>query len=95
MDINKALRSAIETGSVHVGARESCKAADAGTAKLVIISSNCPKEAANQVKESKSPVHSFSGNNAVLGAACGKPFPVSVVAILDGGKSDVLSLKAD
>ena len=95
MDINKALRSAIETGKVHVGARESCKAADAGTAKLVIISSNCPEEAATQVKESKSPVHSFSGNNAVLGAACGKPFPVSVVAILDGGKSDVLSLKAD
>ena len=95
MDISKALRSAIETGKVHVGARESCKAADAGTAKLVIISSNCPEEAATQVKESKSPVHSFSGNNAVLGAACGKPFPVSVVAILDGGKSDVLSLKAD
>ena len=95
MDINKALRSAIETGTVHVGARESCKAANAGTAKLVIISSNCPEEAANQVKESKSPVHSFSGNNAVLGAACGKPFPVSAVAILDGGKSNVLSLKAD
>ncbi len=54
MDINKALRTAIETGTVHVGARESCKAADAGTAKLVIISSNCPEEAANQVKESKS-----------------------------------------
>ena len=95
MDINKALRSAIETGKVHVGARESCKAADAGTAKLVIISSNCPEETTNQVKESKIPVHSFSGNNAVLGAACGKPFPVSVVAILDGGKSDVLGLKAD
>ena len=95
MDINKALRSAIETGTVHVGARESCKAADAGTAKLVIISSNCPEEAANQVKESKIPVHSFSGNNAVLGAACGKPFPISTVAILDAGKSDVLSLKAD
>ncbi|HJM17644.1 MAG TPA: 50S ribosomal protein L30e [Candidatus Poseidoniia archaeon] len=95
MDINKALRSAIETGTVHVGARESCKAANAGTAKLIIISSNCPEEAASQVKESESPVHSFSGNNAVLGAACGKPFPVSVVAILDSGKSDVLSLKAD
>ena len=95
MDINKALRSAIETGTVHVGARESCKAADAGTAKLVIISSNCPEESANHLKDSKAPVHSFSGNNATLGAACGKPFPVSAVAILDGGKSNVLSLKAD
>ena len=32
MDINKALRSAIDTGKVHVGSSESCKAADAGTA---------------------------------------------------------------
>ena len=95
MDINKALRSAIDTGSVRVGTRESCKAAGSGTAKLIIISSNCPEVAAKQVKDSKTPVHSFDGNNATLGAACGKPFPVSAVAILDGGKSDVLTLKAD
>ena len=29
MDINKALRSAIDTGKVQVGTRESCKAAGA------------------------------------------------------------------
>ena len=95
MDINKALRSAIDTGKVHVGTRESCRAANAGSAKLIIVSTNCPKESAEQLKESKSPVHSFSGNNATLGAACGKPFPVSAIAILDSGKSDILSLKAD
>ena len=95
MDINKALRSAIDTGKVHVGVKQSCKAADSEAAKLIIVASNCPKESAEKLKESKSPVHSFSGNNAALGAACGKPFPVSTVAILDGGKSDILSLKAD
>ena len=95
MDINKALRTAIETGTVHVGTKESFKAANAGTAKLITISSNCPEETADKVKESKTPVHSFSGNNSVLGAACGKPFPVAAVAIVDGGKSDVLTLKAD
>ena len=95
MDINKALRSAIDTGSVRIGARESCKAASSGTAKMIIVSSNCPEDTAKQVKDSETPVHSFDGNNAVLGAACGKPFPVSAVAILDGGKSDVLTLKAD
>ena len=95
MDINKALRSAIDTGKVHVGVKQSCKAADSESAKLIIVASNCPKESAEQLKESKSPVHSFSGNNATLGAACGKPFPVAAVAIVDGGKSDVLTLKAD
>ena len=95
MDTNKALRSAIDTGQVHIGVKQSCKAADSKAAKLIIVASNCPKEYAEKLKESKSPVHSFSGNNATLGAACGKPFPVSAVAILDGGKSDILSLKAD
>ena len=95
MDINKALRSAIDTGKVHVGVKQSCKAADSELAKLIIVASNCPKESAEQLKESKTPVHSFSGNNATLGAACGKPFPVSAIAILDSGKSDILSLKAD
>ena len=95
MDINKALRSAIDTGTVHVGTRESCKAASSGTAKLIIVSTNCPEDATKQVKDSKTPVHSFDGNNSALGAACGKPFPVSALAILDGGKSDVLTLKAD
>ena len=95
MDLNKALRLAIDTGKVHLGSKQSSKAADSGNAKLIILASNCPETTVNFVKGGKIPVHSFSGNNSTLGAACGKPFPVSVVAILDGGKSDVLSLKAD
>jgi large subunit ribosomal protein L30e len=95
MDLNKALRLAIDTGKVHLGSKQSSKAADSGNAKLIILASNCPEETVNFVKGGKAPVHSFSGNNSVLGAACGKPFPISVVAILDEGKSNVLSLKAD
>ena len=95
MDLNKALRLAIDTGKVLLGSKQSSKAADSGNAKLIILASNCPEETVNFVKGGKSPVHRFSGNNSVLGAACGKPFPISVVAILDGGKSNVLSLKAD
>ena len=95
MDLNKALRLAIDTGKVHLGSKQSSKAADSGNAKLIILASNCPEETVNFVKSGKTPVHSFSENNSALGAACGKPFPISAVAILDGGKSDVLTLKAD
>ena len=95
MDINKALRLAIDTGNVHMGSKQSSRAVESGNAKLIILASNCPEETMSVVKGGKTPVHSFSGNNSVLGAACGKPFPISVVAILDGGKSDVLTLKAD
>ena len=95
MDLNKALRLAIDTGDVHLGSKQASRAVDSESAKLIILASNCPKGTVNFVKGGKIPVHSFSGNNSVLGAACGKPFPISVVAILDGGKSDVLTLKAD
>ena len=95
MDLNKALRLAIDTGKVHLGSKQSSRAVDSESAKLIILSSNCPETTVNFVKGGKTPVHRFSGNNSVLGAACGKPFPISVVTILDEGKSDVLTLKAD
>ena len=95
MDLNKSLRLAIDTGKVSVGANQSSKAITSGSAKLVIISSNCPDETVSAAKKGETPVYSFNGNNSVLGAACGKPFPVSMIAILDGGKSDILSLKAN
>ena len=95
MDLNKSLRLAIDTGKVSVGAKQSNKAINSGSAKLVILSSNCPEETVAVAKNGDTPVYSFSENNAVLGAACGKPFPVSLIAILDGGKSDILNLKAN
>jgi large subunit ribosomal protein L30e len=95
MDINKSLRLAIDSGEVHVGSKQACKAAESGKAKLVIIASNCPQDTAEVARSGETAVHSFKGNNSVLGAACGKPFPISMVAILKEGKSDVLSLKAD
>ena len=95
MDINKSLRLAIDSGEVYVGSKQACKAAESGKAKLVIVASNCPLDAAEVARSGKTAVHSFKGNNSVLGAACGKPFPIAMVAILKAGKSDVLSLKAD
>ena len=95
MDLNKSLRLAIDTGKVSVGANQSNKAITSGSAKLAILSSNCPDETVATAKKGETPVYSFKGNNSVLGAACGKPFPVSIIAILDGGKSDILSLKAN
>ena len=69
MDINKALRVAIDSGKVTVGANESIKAITSGSAKLVILSSNCLEETASAAKNGEAPVHSFSGNNSVFGAA--------------------------
>ena len=57
---------------------------------LVNLTSN---DVLTYAEESKTNVHKFNGNNATLGAACGKPFPVAAVAIVNDGKSDILGLK--
>ena len=33
--------------------------------------------------------------NRELGAVCGKPFPVSAIAVLDAGRSKLFSLKSN
>jgi len=95
MDINKSLRLAIDTGDVKLGCNQASKAIESGKIKLVIFSSNCPTDTVTFAESKETRMHKFKGNNAVLGAACGKPFPVAAVAIMNEGKSDILSLKQE
>lgn len=93
MDINKALKTAATTGTLKLGSRETAKAIDARLAKLVVVAKNCREQDAilAQSKKHGVPTISFDGNNAELGAACGKPFSVACLAILDPGSSPILS----
>ena len=94
MDINKALRSAVSTGKVYFGINEAKKAMKAGQAKLVIISSNCPKDFIVEIEKfSKVSSYNFKGSNVELGSTCGKPFPISILTIIKPGKSNILQLK--
>jgi large subunit ribosomal protein L30e len=94
MDINKALRSAVSTGKVYFGINETKKALKSGKAKLVIISSNCPKDYIADInKFKKVSTYNFKGNNQDLGSVCGKPFAVSVLSVIKPGKSNILQLK--
>jgi large subunit ribosomal protein L30e len=94
MDINKALRSAVSTGKVYFGINEAKKAMNAGEAKLVIISSNCPKSFIDNLsKQKKVSSYNFKGSNIELGSTCGKPFPISVLTIIKPGKSNIMQLK--
>ena len=94
MDVGRSLKSVIATGSVAIGERSCRRALKKGDVKLVICASNCPNEFLDELaKEEKTPIHQYEGNNSMLGSACGKPFTVSTVAILDAGASDIMSLK--
>lgn len=94
MDIQKALRSVVATGKVFLGAAQAGEAIHGGKAKLVIVANNSPHRDAlvSAAKAKRVPVHEFSGMGTELGPACGKPFAVGVLAVLDAGESDILQL---
>jgi large subunit ribosomal protein L30e len=93
MDINRALRMAIDSGNVLLGAKETTRALKNNKVKLVIVATNCKRSYRIEInKYSKVPVYEFDGNNLELGSACGKPFPISSIAVLDSGSSNIMDL---
>ena len=97
MDVNRALRTAVTTGKVLLGGDQTKKAIAAGNAKLVVISANHPETDTikTAAKGKAVPVYEFPGRGTELGPACGKPFPVGVLTVLDPGSSDILGLKKE
>jgi large subunit ribosomal protein L30e len=95
MDIQRSLRTVISTGKVLIGADQTEKSVRKGEAKLVIIASNSP--ASDDIRKAASEksvtVYEYKGMGTQLGPACGKPFAISALAVLDAGESDILNLK--
>ncbi len=88
--IEKELLRAIKTGKVIFGSKIVIKKIN--DAKAIVISHDCNrKEKIMNIAKDK-PVYVYNGNNLELGNVCGKPFGVSALAIIDEGKSGVLSL---
>jgi large subunit ribosomal protein L30e len=93
MDITRELRNLVSTGEVDFGFREALKAAKAKKAKLVIISKNCAKEHVDKIRAIEGlKTFDFEGNNFDLGAACGKPFAISMLTVKSAGESKILDL---
>jgi large subunit ribosomal protein L30e len=90
MDINRALRNAVSTGKVYIGFEQTKKYLEKGAVKMVVISSNCPYT--EHIQKYSVPVHKYNGSNMELGAACSKPFPISVLSIAEPGESDILHI---
>ncbi|KYH38371.1 MAG: hypothetical protein AYL30_004980 [Candidatus Hecatellales archaeon B24] len=92
----KSLSIAVRTGKVTVGFKETLETLRSGKAKLVIVSGNLPagfrSKLESMAKLSGTPILDFKVSSVDLGAACGKPYTVSALAIRDPGDSDILSL---
>ena len=89
IDVVRALKTAATTGDVRFGLAETKKSVKKGETKLVVVSSNCPDKSI--VSGSLPRVLVFNGTNVELGNACGKPFPISALAIVSPGESNILS----
>ncbi len=93
MDINldKALIKVIRTGKVIIGSNRTIDAAVKNEAKMVVLAANCPKDIRTKIESTKVPILNYPGTGMELGPACGKPYIIAAMAIIDGGESDILA----
>ncbi|MBI5159099.1 50S ribosomal protein L30e [Candidatus Micrarchaeota archaeon] len=94
MDLDKAIRLAVDTGKVEFGSKTAKKVSMHAKAKLVVIASNCPKETSVAItryaKLSNVPTLKYSGTSLELGSLCGVPYPVSTLSVISEGNSNIL-----
>jgi large subunit ribosomal protein L30e len=94
VDVNKALKDVSKKGTILIGEKQTKAAIKKGTAKLVVMASNCPYADAitTLAAESNVPVYKYTSTGVNLGYTCGKNFAVSSFAVLNEGESNILSL---
>jgi len=94
VDIEKSLKNTLKKGKVKIGTKQTKQAINDGSAKLIIISKNCPYsgEVSNLAKKKKIPIHNSDSNSIELGYICGKSFAVSTFAVLDDGGTNLISM---
>lgn len=94
IDVSREIRRAVDTGKVAFGEKEATKTMEQGKTALVVVSSNCKKETQERIEQASSitkiPVIHFPGTGLELGAVCGKPFTIGIMAIHTTGKSNIL-----
>ncbi len=94
MDLAHALKVALDTGTVRIGLTETLAAAKEKKAKLLIVARSCPDRTLTKERTiGKVPIYHYEGSAVELGQACGRPFPISAMAILDAGSSAILTLE--
>ncbi len=96
MDLQKSIRMAVDTGEVLLGRNEALRSLNAGKSKLIVLAGNAPNDlkigAKKRAQMAGIPLYEFEGTSMELGSLCGKPYPISVLAVIKEGDSDIMSL---
>ncbi|MDD1716649.1 MAG: 50S ribosomal protein L30e [Methanoregulaceae archaeon] len=94
MDFNASLRRAIKTGVVLLGQNKTEKCINEGKAQIVVVAKNSPTDfKASLAGKEDLFVYIYDGSSVALGKACGKPYMVSALVVIDPGESDILALR--
>jgi len=91
MDFNASLRKAVKTGTVFLGRNKTRECIEEGKARLVVVAKNSPESVKNMVNGIDIPVYVYEGSSIQLGKACGMPYVVSALAVVEPGESDILN----
>ena len=59
------------------------------------IAVDCPAEVRMQLETIDVPVYGYQGMGKDLGSACGKPFSVAALAIIEPGDSEIMALQRE
>ncbi|MDD1762856.1 MAG: 50S ribosomal protein L30e [Methanothrix sp.] len=95
INVDRALRSSIRTGKVLLGSNRTVEAGLNGQAKLIVYSADCPVDVRMHLEAVDVPVYGYQGMGKDLGSACGKPFSVAALAIIEPGDSEIMALQRE
>jgi large subunit ribosomal protein L30e len=99
-DVNRELQKVVSSGKILIGSKETIKALGRSGAKIVIYASNCPEEIKQVFKEryekgnGELTMYEYPANSLELGLACGKPYAIASLCIIETGASDILRILA-
>jgi len=85
MDITKLIKTKVKEKKVILGYRIVIKFIKTGHPELIVFANNIPEEKRRMIehnaKIAKIEIKEYPNDGVNLGLVCGKPFPVSVLAI--------------
>lgn len=83
--LEQLIQEAIKSEKIVIGYKESIKFIKTGSPKLVVIAKNTPEKIRREVEYNVKifgiEIQEFEGSSKELGILCGKPFPITVLAI--------------
>ncbi len=93
---NQELRNTIDTGKIIYGANQAKKECLVGEPKLIIVSSTIDSQDKDlfsyYAKLLGIKVIEYPEGSIELGSVCGKPFGISIITILNEGKSSIFEV---